>query len=100
MFRFPNNFLHRLWDEAWVYTSGRGIRDPGSHMRLAIQLFGVATLSISLNGQNIEQTTPGPRPPARLVHAFDGLGVGFDGPQGTAILRNPTDNSQLPGCLS
>ena len=66
-------------------------------MRLAIQLFGVVALSVALNGQNIEQTTPGSRPPARIVHEFDGLGVGFEGPQGTATLRNPSDNSLAVG---
>ncbi len=38
-----------------------------------------------------------PRPPARIVHQFDGLGVGFEGPQGTANLRNPSDNSLAVG---
>ncbi len=66
-------------------------------MHRAIQLFGVIALSAALNGQNIEQTTPGSRPPARIVHAFDGLGVGFEGPQGTASLRNPSDNSLAVG---
>lgn len=45
----------------------------------------------------IEQTSPGSRPPAELVESFDGLGVGFVGPQGTAILRNPSDNSLAVG---
>jgi len=32
-----------------------------------------------------------------LITSFDGLGVGFDGPQGTASLRNPSDNSLAVG---
>jgi len=32
-----------------------------------------------------------------MVAQFDGLGVGFDGPQGTATLRNPSDNSLAAG---
>lgn len=32
-----------------------------------------------------------------VVASFDGLGVGFDGPQGTASLRNPSDNSVAAG---
>jgi hypothetical protein len=32
-----------------------------------------------------------------IVESFDGLGVGFEGPQGTAILRNPSDNSLAVG---
>ena len=34
---------------------------------------------------------------ARLVASFDGLGVGFSGPQGTTTLRNPSDNSLAVG---
>jgi hypothetical protein len=41
----------------------------------------------------IEQTAPGARPAATQVTSFDGLGVGFTGPQGKAEARNPSDNS-------
>src|SRR5688572_7616181 len=69
-------------------------------MRFAIHLFGVVSLlavSAAIQGQNIEQTAAGPRPPARVVESFDGLGVGFTGPQGAATLRNPSDNSLAVG---
>ena len=45
----------------------------------------------------VEQKSQGIRPPATVVASFDGLGVGFKGPQGTAILRNPSDNSLAVG---
>ncbi len=45
----------------------------------------------------VEQTAPGSRPEATLVDSFDGLGVGFEGPQGTATVRNPSDNSLAVG---
>ena len=45
----------------------------------------------------IEQTTQGTQPGAELVVSFDGLGVGFTGPQGTANVRNPSDNSLAVG---
>jgi hypothetical protein len=45
----------------------------------------------------LEQTTPGTRPAATLIASFDGLGAGFTGPQGTATLRNPSDNSLAVG---
>ncbi|MGH9140446.1 MAG: hypothetical protein ACRD2I_04805 [Vicinamibacterales bacterium] len=48
-------------------------------------------------GGAIEQTSAGSRPPAQLVASFDGLGAGFTGPQGTALLRNPSDNSLAVG---
>src|SRR5262245_15920739 len=46
---------------------------------------------------DVEQTAQGTRPPAALVASFDGMGVGFEGPQGTAALRNPSDNSLAVG---
>ncbi len=45
----------------------------------------------------VEQTTQGTRPAPLLVSRFDGLGVGFTGPQGAAPLRNPSDNSLAVG---
>ena len=45
----------------------------------------------------VEQRKQGARPGAALVASFDGLGVGFEGPQGTAALRNPSDNSLTVG---
>jgi hypothetical protein len=45
----------------------------------------------------VEQTVPGTRPPAILASSFDGLGAGFTGPQGSALLRNPSDNSLAVG---
>ena len=45
----------------------------------------------------VEQTSQGTKPPASLVASIDGLGVGFEGPQGTAIVRNPSDNSLVVG---
>ena len=45
----------------------------------------------------VEQTTPGTRPPAALIESFDGLGVGFTGPQGTTNVRNPSDNTLAVG---
>jgi hypothetical protein len=48
-------------------------------------------------GADVEQTEPGTKPPPELVASFDGLGFGFEGPQGTAAFRNPSDNSLAVG---
>src|SRR5688572_24851878 len=48
-------------------------------------------------GAAVEQTTHGTRPSLELVASFDGLGVGFDGPQGPTNVRNPSDNSLAVG---
>jgi hypothetical protein len=45
----------------------------------------------------VEQTSPGTKPPASLIESFDGLGVGFTGPQGTSKQGNPSDNSLAVG---
>jgi hypothetical protein len=45
----------------------------------------------------VEQTTHGMKPPATIVASFDGLGVGFEGPQGTASFRSPSDNTLAVG---
>lgn len=48
-------------------------------------------------GAEAEQTSPGARPPMAILDNFDGLGFGFTGPQGTASLRNPSDNTLAVG---
>ena len=48
-------------------------------------------------GAAVEQTSQGTRPPAELVASFDGLGVGFEGPQGPSTGGNPSDNSIAVG---
>jgi hypothetical protein len=45
----------------------------------------------------VEQRSQGARAPAKLVESFDGLGFGFEGPQGQANVRNPSDNTLAVG---
>lgn len=45
----------------------------------------------------LEQTSQGTRPAVPMLESFDGLGAGFQGPQGTAEFRNPSDNSLAVG---
>jgi hypothetical protein len=47
--------------------------------------------------ESVEQTEQGKKDPPEIVASFDGLGEGFEGPQGTATLRNPSDNSLAVG---
>jgi hypothetical protein len=54
-------------------------------------------MKVAAGSEAVEQTTEGTRAAAELVASFDGLGVGFEGPQGTATLRNPSDNSLAVG---
>jgi hypothetical protein len=48
-------------------------------------------------GARVEQRAQGHRPALELVASFDGLGYGFDGPQGPSNVRNPSDNSLAVG---
>ncbi|HEX6464452.1 MAG TPA: hypothetical protein VFZ98_08370 [Vicinamibacterales bacterium] len=52
---------------------------------------------VVLGPASIEQTSQGAKPAPQLVESFDGLGVGFQGPQGTYDARNPSDNSLAVG---
>lgn len=54
-------------------------------------------ITVPAGAAKVEQTAPGTQPSATFVTSFDGLGVGFEGPQGTATLRNPSDNSLAVG---
>jgi hypothetical protein len=45
----------------------------------------------------VEQTIQGTKPGPVVVDSFDGLGIGFEGPQGSSPLRNPSDNSLAVG---
>ncbi len=48
-------------------------------------------------GAAIEQRSQGTKPPLPVLASFDGLGIGFNGPQGQAAGRNPSDNSIAVG---
>jgi hypothetical protein len=48
-------------------------------------------------GAAVEQTTMGTSASPMIVAQFDGLGVGFSGPQGESTGRNPSDNSLAVG---
>ena len=54
-------------------------------------------MSSPAGAETVEQRRPGTRSAATVVESFDGLGAGFKGPQGTAFLRNPSDNSLAVG---
>jgi hypothetical protein len=54
-------------------------------------------ITVPAGSAAVEQTSPGARPAAIIAVSFDGLGAGFEGPQGTAAVRNPSDNSLAVG---
>lgn len=57
----------------------------------------VPVITVPRGADAVEQRAHGTVPGARLIEHFDGLGVGFVGPQGTAPLRNPSDNTLAVG---
>ena len=65
-----------------------------------IRAFAAAVIALALAvqpQQSVEQTSMGTRAGAALVESFDGVGVGFEGPQGKYEGRNPSDNSLAVG---
>jgi hypothetical protein len=54
-------------------------------------------ITVPAGSAAVEQKTHGPKPGAELVASFDGLGVGFEGPQGSPNVRNPSDNTLAVG---
>jgi hypothetical protein len=53
--------------------------------------------TIPLASAFVEQTEQGTKSPPQILASFDGLGEGFEGPQGRAWYRNPSDNSLAVG---
>src|SRR5436853_2552804 len=78
----------RRSDEAIEQTTQAESRDAGRTR---------SSTSVPAAGAAIEQTSQGTRPSATLVESFDGLGFGFEGPQGKANVRNPSDNTLAVG---
>ena len=59
--------------------------------------FGGTRAEVAQPRRDVEQRAHGTRPPAALVASFDGLGIGFEGPQGAGRSGNPSDNSLAVG---
>jgi hypothetical protein len=72
-------------------------RDMVVSIAIVIVAIVSASPSVPPGAAAVEQTSQGAKPPAALAASFDGLGVGFDGPQGTTPVRNPSDNSLAVG---
>ena len=74
---------------------------PGSLARVGAQRpqgpIVPPVITVPAGSSSVEQTVQGERPAPIIAENFDGLGVGFEGPQGTAAVRNPSDNSLAVG---
>jgi hypothetical protein len=57
--------------------------DPKAVQRRSSRPIVPPVIKVPPGSGAVEQTSMGNRPPAKLVESFDGLGVGFKGPQGT-----------------
>ena len=53
--------------------------------------------AVSQASAAVEQLAPGTKPAAILASSFDGLGVGFEGPNGSGRGGNPSDNALAVG---
>lgn len=78
-------------------TAGRGEEGGQTAVQNANQPVTPPVITSPAGAAAVEQRAQGTRTQAPLVASFDGLGAGFEGPQGTANLRNPSDNSLAVG---
>ena len=65
--------------------------------RIAVAMTAPRKPAVPPASARVEQTKPGTRPPLPILASFEGLGASFTGPQGTAVLRSPSDNSLAVG---
>ncbi|MEO7086248.1 MAG: hypothetical protein ABI442_11095 [Gemmatimonadaceae bacterium] len=72
-------------------------REPGLSAKTGDRDFVLPPRGASAVGVDVEQKQQGARPAIPVVASFDGLGANFSGPQGSATLRNPSDNSLAVG---
>ena len=101
----PENQAHQLAGGAPLEARARRPRPHAAVALLVVSTIAstqsppasIPAITAAAGSAAIEQTSPGARAPATLVAGFDGLGGGFVGPQGTAMLRNPSDNSLAVG---
>src|SRR4026208_709566 len=66
-------------------------------MRIQVVVMLAALALLPPQQPSGEQRTQGTRNPAHPVDSFDGLGVGFEGPQGQYEGRSPSDDSLAVG---
>jgi hypothetical protein len=96
----PLGTLRPRWKAGKSLDCGHDCGDsPGDPDDVGDQASGAPTPEppVSAAAAAIEQKAQGTRASAKLVVSFDGLGVGFEGPQGPAAGRNPSDNSLAAG---
>ena len=64
---------------------------------VSILLVSSLYLAGQVTSKLVEQTKVGEKEAVEIVASFDGLGYGFEGPQGSSSYRNPSDNSLAVG---
>ncbi len=64
---------------------------------ISILMVSSSYLTGQATSRLVEQTNAGKKKAVEIVASFDGLGDGFEGPQGSSGYRNPSDNSLAVG---
>lgn len=82
-----------IFSDYWLETGKKDSNSdsPGSYLPDG------ATATVPATAASVEQTFHGSKPPPEIIASFEGLGESFEGPQGMARLRNPSDNSLAVG---
>ena len=92
--RFMTNRAGTPQETSWLLTRRE---DATTEQRARLRALIEPPMPSPAGSATVEQRAQGRRPPATLIAGFDGLGVGFVGPQGTTNLRQPSDNTLAVG---
>ncbi len=97
LFRFDPSTLHASDRGRRVAVARGAFTHDVSPPLVLPNVNSIGAVVDDLQPASVEQTEQGKEPSPELVASFDGLGEGFKGPQGSAVLRNPSDNSLAVG---
>jgi hypothetical protein len=93
----PNKQLAVTVRAAMAHDASQRLAPDSSAESDLVESTAIPSSIVPRGAAAVEQTSHGTKPPATIVASFDGLGVGFVGPQGTATPRNPSDNTLAVG---
>ena len=83
-------------DGTGLSPDARGL-EPADERGAADTVIPPPRIVVPAGAASVEQRSQGKRTAATIVESFTGLGADFVGPQGNALLRNPSDNSLAVG---
>jgi len=96
-----NDLSNRLSRRRYVFSESyptlRDVVNAENPKQIGHEATDDPTPSVPAAAVAVEQRSQGTRSPAEMAESFAGLGFGFEGPQGMANVRNPSDNTIAVG---